>query len=339
MIDAVAMEPHFVDHLAPIWSLLPDRGRFFVESVNPPLVAAAAARGIVAEGLDGFAIRSQSRPPKANPGAGPIALTASIGDIKLARRLGYRRFVFLEHGAGQSYSPTGHNGLESSYAGGPDREDVELFLVPNDHAAAMWRTAYPSARVEIVGCPRLDDLPRRQPGPPTVAISFHWPTPSALPPEAGNAVSDFLPALPALAKRYNLIGHAHPRHARDMAREYRRLGIEFVPSFDDVCRRADLYVCDNSSTIFEFASTGRPVVLMNSRRYRKHVHHGLRFWDAATVGLQVDSPAEMFEAIDRSLLDPPELQQAREAALSLVYGVRTNGAAYAATAITDWLAS
>lgn len=353
MIDALAFEPHFLAHLAPVWRALSPslRGTFYVEERNPPLVADALARGIAATGKDGMALRSSSPPPRASLADGPIALVASIGDTKVARRMGYRRFIFLEHGAAQSYSGTGTNPLEASYSGGPDRDDTILFLVPNEQAADRWRKTYPQIPAAVVGCPKLDDLPHRDGGDPApvVAISFHWSVPGSLPPEAGNAMADFLPALPALSKRFRMIGHAHPRHATDMQKHYRRAGIEFVPSFEEVCRRADVYVCDNSSTIFEFASTNRPVVLMNSRYYRKNVSHGLRFWGAATVGLQVDpvmahgmldaeaTTASLIDAIERSLEDPLDLQVAREAALAEVYQPRTNAAAYAATAITDLL--
>jgi glycosyltransferase involved in cell wall biosynthesis len=351
-IDALAFEPQFLAHLDPVWRALPDhvRGTFFVEGVNRSLAEDAARRGVAVALVDGMSIRMRSSPPLANPGDGPTALVASIGDTKIGRRLGYRRFVFLEHGAGQSYSGTGQSPIEASYAGGPDREDVGLFLVPNEHAAARWRSSY-AAPVEVVGCPKLEDLPAREPGELTIAISFHWPTPHSLPAEAGNALADFMPILGELATRYRVIGHAHPKGdwPEMMARIYRRAGIDFVRSFDDVCRQADVYVCDNSSTIFEFAATGRPVVLMNSRYYRKTASHGLRFWDAAHVGLQVDPTvrqgtvdapktlAAMDDAIARSLDDPPELRTQREAALDIVYQPRAGGAERAAAAITEWL--
>jgi len=338
-LDALAFEPHFLDHIAPVWRALPQgaRGRLLVDR-DLQLDARAEARGIEAEAVSGSQIRMSSPPPKARAGDGPLALVASIGDMKIARRLGYRRFVFIEHGMAQSYSGTGRSPIEASYSGGPDREDVVLFLVPNKHAAGRWRATYPQTPVEVVGCPKLETLPARDAGPaPVVCISFHWNTPLVgLPPEAGNALGEFRPILPDLAVRFpDLIGHAHPRHAKEMARIYRLAGIPFVEDFEEVCRRADVYVCDNSSTIFEFASTGRPVVLMNAKQYRRHVHHGLRFWEAASVGVQVDDKADLASCIDRALSDPPEQQAAREAALSVVYAYRGNAANRAAAAILE----
>jgi hypothetical protein len=336
VIDALAYEPQFLDHLAPVWRALPAevRGSF---RCDPDLVERARLRGVDAEPLE----RPRNSPAYPAPRFdGPRCLVASYGDVKVGRRLGYGPFAFIEHGAGQSYTGdrTYPNG---SYAGGPDREDNTLVMVPNEQCAARWLAAYPEVRVEVVGCPRLDDLPRRSAPDwhpePTVAVSFHWNASQS--PESRSAWGDFHPALADLAKAYRVIGHGHPKGdwPERMARYYRRLNIPFVREFDDVCRQADIYVCDNSSTIWEFASTGRPVVLMNARSYRRNIHHGLRFWDEAGVGVNVDRPEDLVAAVAEGLSDAPVRQVAREASVSRVYQPRTNGAAYAATAILDWL--
>ena len=333
-IDAIACEPQFLDHLAPVWSALPSpsRGRFLVE---PRLLDRAAAAGIPAEPIDVDAIR---RTPQHAPVRDGIStLVSSIGDIKVGRRLGHGPFVFLEHGAGQAYQSRAAS--MASYPGGPDRQDNEVFLCPNEYSASRWRAAYPLARVAIVGSPRLDTLPRRVPGPgPVVAISFHGDWPMGVP-YGGNAVSDFLPALEPLAKRFTVIGHAHPGKGwgERLARVYRRFGIPFVAEFDDVCRQADVYVCDNSSTIFEFATTGRPVVLMNARVWGRRGGPGLRFWDAAHVGPNADRADELIPAIERAMEHRPEDVAAREAALEFVYAYRYGAAGRAADVITDWL--
>jgi hypothetical protein len=343
-MDAFAFEPQFLDHIAPVWRALPAslRGRFIV---SERLAERAAGRGIEYELVDVDAYRASSPPPKARPAMdGPRAFCASIGDIKVARRLGYRRFAFIEHGAAQSYTgQEGPMGRHPSYTGGVDRDDVELFMVPHERAAELWRQAYPAARVEVVGSPRLADLPARQLSPmdqaATVAISFHWD--AHVTPESGSAIGHYLDFLPELARRFHVIGHAHPKGdwPERMERHYRRAGIEFVADFDDVCRRADVYVCDNSSTIFEFASTGRPVVVLNAPWYRRNVDHGLRFWEAADVGVQVDGPEQLVAGIERALADGPEQQASREAALELVYAHRGRIASeLAAAAIAGWLA-
>jgi hypothetical protein len=338
MIDAVACEPQFVDHLAPVWRALPEtvRGRF---RVDDRLADRATVAGVSPDTFDATVVRTSSRAPDARPGDGPTAFVASIGDTKVARRMGYRRFLFIEHGAGQSYLGGPNAFAHPSYAGGGDREDFSLFLVPNLRSAADWLRAYPSADVRVVGCPKLDGLPRREPGPgPVVAISFHWP--GFVAPEADTALGFYISSLRDLAARYRVIGHAHPKSDWPvrMARVYERAGIEFVAEFDDVCRRADVYVCDNSSTIFEFAATGRPVVLLNSPHYRRNVEHGLRFWEAAGVGVQVDRASDLFDGIDRALADAPADAARRDLSLGIVYAVRSDAARVAADAIVDHLA-
>lgn len=336
-LDALAFERQFIDHLAPLWLALPDelRGRFLAE---PSLVDHAARRGVDAI--------PQPRPPHvpAYPEPrfdGPPALVASYGDVKEARRLGYGPFAFLEHGIGQTYGQTGQE-ANGSYSGGRDRHDNTLVLVPGPRPAEAWRKAYPGHRVELVGSPRLDTLPAREDdGHVTIAISFHWPAPMSVSGYAGTAFGDFLPALPALAERFYVIGHAHPKGdwSRQVRKHYDRLGIEYVDDFEDVCRRADVYVCDNSSTIYEFAATGRPVVLLNARWWGRGPELGLRFWEASHVGPNVDHPEDLVRIVERALEDGEQLRQQREHALSLVYAHRTGAAQRAAAAIADWLGS
>jgi len=334
MLDALAYEPHFLDHLAPVWTALDQPGRFLVP---PELLSRAVGYGVAAEPL-----RVDMRRPAAGDPA-RCALVASYGDMKKARRLGYGSFAFLEHGIGQAYlgeSRSSANG-HPSYAGGIDRGDVGLFLVPNTYCAELWQRAYPGATVAVVGSPKLDTLPRREYGPgPVVAVSFHWNCPIA--PETRASWSHFLPVLPELARHHRVIGHGHPRILPQLERFYRRMGIEVVPDFTDVCRRADLYVCDNSSTLYEFASTGRPVVVLNAPWYRRYVDHGLRFWEAATVGVQVDEPGDLLDGVERALADPVTQKAARHDALYRVYsprGVLPSAVDRTVAAITEWLGS
>jgi hypothetical protein len=255
-----------------------------------------------------------------------VTLVASYGDLVEAQRQKARRIVLMQHGIGQSYSDQNPH-----YPGGKGNDAVGLFLAPNEHAAGRWRAAYPRARVEVVGSPRLDDLPRRQPGPQTVAVSFHWDAYHH--PESRSAFDYYRSALPELAKRFTVIGHGHPRR-RDMARKWGLLGIEFVPDFDDVCRRADVYVADNTSTLYEFAATGRNVVVLNAPFYRREINHGLRFWDAAHVGINVHHPDQLALAVDYALTTSDVAS--REDALDIVYAYRSGGAARAVRAIREW---
>src|SRR5207342_3227537 len=130
---------------------------------------------------------------------------------------------------------------------------------------------YPDARVEVVGCAKLDSLPQRDRGdgaPIVAAVSFHWNC--IICAETRPAFDDFKRQVAQLAQTMTVIGHGHPRIIRRLAAFYRSIGVETVRSFAEVCARADVYINDGSSTLYEFASTGRPVVVMNSRLYRRN---------------------------------------------------------------------
>jgi hypothetical protein len=327
VIDFYASEPHFASHLAPTWRALPAaaRGSFFVAKA----IAGHAAR----LGVDGVAVGWTRGEVPLPAGDGPTVV-AGYGDLKRARIAGRTRLALAQHGAGQSYGADPKIARHHSYAGGEDCDDVTLFLVPNDHAAARFHQAYPAAAVEIVGSPVLDELPRgpSEPGPP--ALGWHWDC--TLGTETASAFREYTSVLRSVARAFpGVLGHGHPRR-RDLSSWYRGAGIEYVPDFVDVCARASVYVCDNSSTLFEFAATGRPVVVVNSRRYRPDREHGLRFWAAAGVGIQVDRPADLVDAIRRAVADPPEIAAARRAALELVYQPLAGGPALAAAALQRW---
>lgn len=306
MIRFIASEPHYAQHLRPVRQAMPT-------DLDVWLGVPEATPDVTVE---------------------DVAVVASYGDLKKATKRGYRRIVLMQHGAGQSYAGRG-NDRQGAYPGGDGNEAVGLFLCPNDYSAQRWRDRYPRAKVQVVGSPRVEHLPQREPGDvPTVAVSFHWLC--NLWPETRPAFGQYKPAIPSL-KRWRVLGHGHPRAMRWLVPWYRTWGIEVVPSFDDICRRADVYVCDNSSTLFEFAATGRGVVVLNSSQYRKDVNHGGRFWDWATVGLQVDSPDALQEAVRLALLDPPGIREERERIVRQVYAQVSGSTQSAVNSILEWI--
>ena len=301
MIDSIASLPQYAAHLDPVWDAL---------SVE---------------------VRGQRLRP-GQPRVSDAVLVAGFQDLQRARKAGYPRIALLEHGIGQSYGDI----RNASYPGGRHREAVGLFLSPNEHAAGRDRAAYPAARVEVVGDPRLDTLPALEAAPGTVAISFHWDCYVA--PETRSAFPHYRDVIADLAAAVPLIAHAHPK-APEMERFYRRLGIEFVRDFDEVCRRASVFVADNTSCLYEFASTGRPVVVLNAPWFRREREVGLRFWAAAGVGLNVGSPADLVSGVQAALIDTEGQRRDRERALSIVYAYRSGAAQRAATVIEDWITS
>jgi glycosyltransferase involved in cell wall biosynthesis len=327
----VASERHFFDHLAPIWDLLEpeERGQLIRPAERPP---------------SPYVVGSVENPPrKAQPNwrqtertpsvFGPEYLTvvAAWGDYWRSVRAGHRTVLF-EHGLGQTYIDG-----TASYAGSshPLRGSAVAFIVPNDHAAQANLAAHPEVPTYVVGVPRLDRWhqvePRPRSDPPVVAVSFHWECRVA--PETRSSWEWFLPGLASLQREYTVLGHGHPRIWDTLEPAYRHLNIEAVKDFDEVMERADLYVCDNSSTLFEFASTGRPVMVLNAPWYRRDVEHGLRFWRCAEVGVNCDDPADLVDAVARALDDPPEVKRARERALDYALPLRDGRSAERAVTV------
>lgn len=285
MLDFLATEPHFLDHLAPLWRALPSerRGAFYVTEPLAMRAKELEVDAIIAEvPLD----------------EGPVTVVASYGDLKRARQNG-RRVVLSEHGAGQSYVGT----RSGSYIGAPDRAGVVGVLVPGNNAVARHERVHPTIPAHPIGCPRLDPWHTR-PGPanasPVVAISFHWNC--TLVQETKSAFRHYERILATLAREFpGAIGHAHPRMMPRIRNRLRSSGLDVVDDFAEVLDRADLYAVDNSSTLYEFASTGRPVVVLNAPWYRRGVSHGMRFWDHADIGLQVNQPRALIATIRQAL--------------------------------------
>jgi hypothetical protein len=301
-LDILVGEDHFLAHLAPVWNALPEHLKGLFVLRTPHLIQPARSLGLRAECMIPF------------PKTGNAALVASWGDL---RHIPDRTpIAYMEHGAGFTY--TGVNN-HPSYAGGAGHGSVKLFLCPNEMVAAANRASYPNAVIEVTGCPKLDHLKVRPVRDRVVAVSFHWP--ARVCPETSWAFPEYrnyLRRLGALADA-KVIGHGHPRTWRVLSSYYSKVGIEPVQDFNDVLDRADLYVIDTSSTMYEFAAAGRPVVVLNSARYRRDVHHGLRFWDHLP-GPQVDHGSQLAPTVDRMLNgDWRGWEEPRRAAVAAVF--------------------
>jgi hypothetical protein len=261
VIRFIASEPHYRDHLYPVALEVSQRG-ITVEVTERNLVRPAALT-VVASWKD------------YQDSTGPV--------------------VFFEHGAGFTYQTRNH-----SYAGGPGRDRVVAFACVNERVAAANRAAYPDVPSIVVGSPVLDRyLQQPKPvGPPVVAFSWHWDCRVA--PETRSAFPHYRRHLKDLAGDWTPLGHAHPRAWSMVRGTYLGLGWEIAETFAEVVARASVYVCDTSSTIYEFAALDRPVIVLNSPDYRRDVEHGLRFWQDIP-GIQVDEPGDLTRAIQEAL--------------------------------------
>lgn len=327
MIDAYASEPQYVTHIGPVWNALPEKlqGAFSA--------SATAARRAAELGIATAQIR-QERGTEAR-----LTIVASYMDEQHVRP---RPVVLVEHGAGQSYfHDAAHN---PAYPGGRGREAVCLFICPNDSVADRWRQMYPDTPTAVVGSPFLDPWHEQQWHPikaqpsgslPLVVFSFHWDC--VVVPECRNAFEHYKNELWRLAlmtpeeRGFHMGGHAHPR-AQTIMGWWRGIGVRTFNNFAEVLDYADLYVADNSSTIFEFASTDRPVVVLNAPEYRRWVEHGLRFWEYADVGFQVDEPDGLVVGIKHALADYPSRQERRREIVAKVYAYTDGHASQRAAA-------
>lgn len=308
-VHLYAGQPHYADHLLPIFDALPAEVQGYRYSHRPgPEWADRVLR--------------EERPHG-------LWLVAGATD---AQRLGPVPMVLAEHGAGQSYAGDPLSASMSSYAGGQGHQWVQLFLAPGEQAAARWRHTYPDTPVAVVGCPKLDQWHQAEPHQPgeqrVVAFTFHWPC--ALVPETQWALPHYRPALTGVAEALTGVdavplGHGHPRAWRQLRAEWARRGIWSTPDAADVLDHADVLVGDNTSLLYEFASLGRPVVVLNAPWYRRDVQHGLRFW-SHVPGRQVDHPDQLLPAVLAALADPDADTEVREAAVAAAYA-HTDGRA------------
>lgn len=260
------------------------------------------------------------------PFAGELVLVSSAADEKAALAAGAWGTVLMEHGAGQSYEDA-KLPADSVWRGGRGRaQGRRLFLAPGRLLARRHRAAHPEIPVEVIGSPTLDAwcgrvwLPTRS--RPVVCLSGHWDCQTL--PETRSAWPWVKEALPELAAdpRWELLLHHHPferpavlNEKRDICRQ---LGLRLESSWQCVLESADLFITDNSSTLYEFAATGRPVVALNPPWYRRSARHGLRFWQHVP-GLQVHDLSRLNATVAEALTDPPPIKALRQEAVLAAY--------------------
>lgn len=330
-IDFLATQAHYIDHIAPIWDALSDDnvGSFFV-----PQHLFGYAQSKLKHHLYLYSYENNSL---VTFGMNPI-LVCAYGDMKYCHRVNPDRQIFMmEHGTGHAFGT-------SAYPNGPgDRDVVSLFLPPNQYTANKIHEARSTLCVPI-GTPKLDwvvnfneTITRR--AKPLVCISFHHGTKNRKPPEASSAFEHYKDCIKALKHHpeFDLVAHGHPlSRVRDIP-FYDSIGVQFIHDFDTVMRTVDIYVNDLSSTLYEFITTGKPVVVMNAPWFRRNVHHGLRFWDYSDVGLHANEPDELLPAILETIHNPQIRGQERTDAVVNLFPYLGHSAQKAAEVIREHL--
>ncbi|HDQ40236.1 MAG TPA: glycosyltransferase [Desulfonatronum sp.] len=310
-IDFLACERHNFSHLKPIWDYLPSehRGVFYILSQLDRKEDFIGLDEI--ESLRVF--ESTNELTESLNGGKGLLVTSTFYDQFLPEIC--RPLVFVAHGGGQTF-----NGQPLHLFA---RKNYVLDIVPNEHMAQVFQQRYPYTQKHVVGSPKLDKwhigfkMPENK--KPVIAISFHFDRQTV--PETRTSWPHFKSTLPLLARqnKWKILGHGHPRMIDTLIPHYEKLGIEIVKDFDEVMQRADLYICDHMATLYEFASTNRPVVVLNAPWYRRDVEHGLRFWEHADVGINCDHPHDLIMAVESALEDPLDQQIKRKNAVHGVY--------------------
>ncbi|MEE9178798.1 MAG: hypothetical protein V3U46_10260 [Acidimicrobiia bacterium] len=299
-IDAFASQPHYFDHLKPIWDALDAEGTLFV---GPG------------------AGRPGERVAALMPNGVPT-IVAGYPDLK---RIRGRPAIFVEHGIGENYGE-----YHSHYSGGSGRETIKLFLCPNEHVAeANRRYAVPSV---VVGSPWTESLPKRQIEVlerPKVVVSFHWDCRVFA--QTKTALYHYQPFFSSW-RDLDIMGHAHPRIASRAERLFAAAGIGFIREFRDVVSWADVYAVDNSSTLFEAKAVGLDVVVLDAPHYPPE-DTGFRFWKYADIGPRIQTGDQLPEAVlqanyNRVSYDATEM-------ITEIFGAIEGSAARAAKAIND----
>ena len=296
--DFLARQAYYVDHLAPIWNTLQpqQRGSFFCLGTE----------------VQTYAAKKLSNPmfgtyvDEGDCGEYPI-LTAAYGDaVRAADHDEGRQVILLEHGAGLTFG-------KAAYADGTGQR-YKMAMIPVQSQYVLQKVHPEVSQVPhpIIGVPKMDKwfidfshehvMPKR----PTVALTFHHGDQHSRPAEVGSAWEHYIDVLPLLGKRYRLLVHAHPSSAVAVKEACALWGIEMLEDYDEVFRQADILVNDCGSAAYEFCATGKPVILLNAPWFDRKARWGIRFWDYANIGLQVDEPEQLEQAIERVMLAPDE---------------------------------
>ncbi|MEN1760775.1 CDP-glycerol glycerophosphotransferase family protein [Anoxynatronum sibiricum] len=328
-IDFFAWERQYFDHLLPVWEKIPDdrKGIFYMAcSVNEIYKNIIENKKMAVKSRQSI----EEMVKEINlPNEKQNMLIMADNNAKYVGKI-ERCMVRLAHGCGQTFI-TNDPYYELM-------QKFSLILVPNEYAQNFFQNYFPEKSIEIVGCPKLDkwsrELKRSNGKPPHIVFSFHFDRDFV--PETKTTWPYYKEKVFELSKSldWKVSVHGHPKIYDQISLECQEEGINTIMHFEEVIETADLYVCDYSSTIYEFAYTGRPVVLLNAPWYRRDVEHGIRFWEFSNVGINCDEPADLKSCIEQALIDRMEIQVDREKAVKKVYSFIDGSASEkAATAI------
>lgn len=310
-LDFYASEIQYFDHMIPIWNKLEDK---YKGTFNVSLSVLEQRKLKYGE----FYLNR----PSDN-----LTLVASWKDYCETKG----DVIFMEHGIGHNYGNE-----HPAYVGGKGKDRVVMFLNQHNLSQTTNRKAYPNAINEIIGTPKMDNINSIDKKPnvkPIVCISFHWDC--FVCNNTRSAYYYYKDVISELAKNkeYTLIAHGHPRGDWKMMELN---GIKFYSDLNDIMNIADVYVNDNSSSMYEFMLTGKPVIVLNCPLYDRKKDTGIRFW-RYIGGMQVNNPCELHNTIMHTINHPDHLESTRKDIVNELYPYHGHSAQRASEVIVEFL--
>ena len=286
MILFLANWSHYIDHVEHVYKSLKMKKRL--------LIPKKLENYAIEKGLTNLMVCDKNnlrKKIKIFKNLDPVLLVLSYSWVNVLNKAKLDT-IFLEHGAGQTYitDNISWNRGECQY--------IKLALVPNGHCAKAFEKS--NIEAQIIGCPKIrDDYEFSENEKPLVVFSWHWEC--KVLPETLGSFDYWKDEILNLKDKFNIAIHAHPVMSRRVALWCKRNDLRFIKQFDDVVKEADLYCMDNSSTLFEFARIGKPVLVLNPPWFRRDVEHGLRFWELSNIGVNCNDVSELEVCLEKAL--------------------------------------
>lgn len=239
--------------------------------------------------------------------AGPV-LSASYGEWKQVRQAG-KPAPYMPHGQGGP-----GNSVEQVWA--KHRHELPVMFCAAERGKLAGQNCYP-----LDGQPKVDRWIGHKPASqkPAIAVSFRWRESTCALGHYRDALASFIKE--AQERGWEVWGHGHPLAWKTRFKPlWQSLGVRFTGDFETIMDRAHVYCADASSTSFEFAATGRPVVFLDSPIYEPRRETLWHRFSHAYIGETCEDPRMLADVVAAALQDTPEQQERRARGVADIFG-------------------